>query len=87
MSDAFANHEASLDSPANNAASVTPSDSTDLANVARALWIGGAGDVSLVTVGGQTVTFAGVPAGAIVPIRTARVRSTSTTATSILALW
>lgn len=88
MADAFSSNEAGLDSPAFNAAAVTPNDSTDLTNTARALYIGGAGDVVVDMVGsGSTITFAGLAAGTILPVRAARVRSTSTTATNIVALW
>lgn len=87
MADPFESNRAGLDSPAENAAAVTPNDSADLATVARALWIGGAGDVSVITVGGDTVTLAGATAGSIIPARVSRVRSTGTTATSIVALW
>jgi len=73
--------------PGNRAAAVTPNDSADLEFVCRALWVGGAGNVSLITIGGDTVTFTGVPAGTLLPVRAARVRSTSTTATAIVALW
>ena len=87
MADEFASNASGLDSPATRAAAVTPNDSTDLATAARALYIGGAGNVSLDTVGGDTVTFTGLAAGTILAVRTARVRSTSTTATAIVALW
>jgi hypothetical protein len=87
MSDAFQYHSPALDSPGSRAAAVTPNDSTDLPNgVARALYIGGAGNVALITKGGDTVTFVGVQAGGYVIQRVARVKSTGTTATSILAL-
>jgi hypothetical protein len=36
---------------------------------------------------GQTVTFVGVAAGSVLPIRVARVNSTNTTATNIVALY
>ena len=88
MADAFTNHESGLDSPAKNAAAVTPNDSTDLTTAARGLYIGGAGNVVVDMVGtGSTITFTGVLAGTILPIRVTRVRSTSTTATNIVALW
>jgi hypothetical protein len=87
MSDQFETYTSGLESPATRAAAVTPNDSTDLTNFARALYVGGAGDVSLITTGGDTVTFAGVAAGTILPVRTARVRDTDTTATSIVAIW
>lgn len=68
------------------AAAVTPSDSSDLSNTALCLYIGGSGNVSLDTAEGNTVTFVGLTAGTILPVRTKRVRSTSTIATSIVAL-
>lgn len=87
MADAFANHETSLDSPGHRAAAVTPNDSTDLTNAARALWVGGAGNLAVVTTGGDTVTLTAATAGSVVPVRVARVLSTGTTATAIVALW
>lgn len=72
--------------PAQDAAAVTASDTTHLGNV-RGLFVGGAGDVALVTAAGSTVVFAGVTAGAILPVRCTQVRATSTTATNIVALY
>ena len=71
---------------ARSALAVTPNDSTVLQSGIRALYVGGAGNVSVVTAGGQTVTFSGVPAGQILPIQVTRVRATGTTASLILAL-
>ena len=76
-----------LESPAAHAAAVTPDDATDLATPACGLYVGGAGNLALVTVGGETVKLEAVPAGSFVPIRTARVRAAGTTATAIVALW
>lgn len=87
MADLYANQAPSLDSPAMTAAAVTPNDSNDLAVTARALYVGGAGDLSLVLVGDTAaVTFAAVPAGSVLPLRVKRVRATGTTATAIVAL-
>jgi len=83
----FRHFSDSLDSPAQRAADVTPSDSTDLASGARSLWIGAAGDVRLTTVGGDTVTFVGCTGGSVLPVCVARVHATGTTATNIIALW
>ena len=85
--DRFASYATGLDSPAGDAASVTPNDGADLATASRALYIGGTGNVAVVTVGGDTVTFANVPSAAILPVRVARVLATGTTATNIVALW
>lgn len=76
----------SLNYPAEHAEAVTPSDSTDLAIVSRALWVGGAGTVAVVMASGAAVTFSGVPAGTHLPIRVSRVKSTGTTGTLILSL-
>lgn len=88
MADAIENFSAGPDSPAWTAAAVTPSDSVDLTRTAtRALYIGGAGNVVVVMSGGGTVTFTGVLAGTILPIRVDRVNATSTTATNIVAMY
>jgi len=65
---------------------VTPSDATNLPVVAQSLYVGGAGSISVVTAGGDQVTFASVPAGTVLPVAVRRVRQTGTTATNILAL-
>lgn len=75
-----------LDSPASNLANVTPSDSEDLAFVSRAIYVGGAGALSVITAGGQTITLPALIAGWH-PIRATRIRSTGTTATSITVAW
>lgn len=73
--------------PCRRAVAVTPNDSTDLANVTRAIYVGGAGAIVLITQGGDTVTFSAVPVGTTLWVAAARIKSTSTTATNILALW
>ncbi len=66
---------------------VTPSDTLAIkGGPARALYVGGAGDVVAVNENGVAVTFAAVPAGTVLPIATARVNDTGTTATNIVAL-
>ena len=77
--------------PATQAAAVSPSDSTELN--ARALYVGGAGNVVVqmmgipnISPGTVSVTFAGVPAGTLLPISVRRVMA-ATTATNIVALY
>jgi hypothetical protein len=72
--------------PADHAAAVTPSNSAAITPAARALYVGGAGDVKVTTTAGDTVTFVGVPAGTILPVQCSLVWSTGTTATGIVAL-
>lgn len=76
--------------PAYRAAAVTPSDSAEIN--ARALYVGGAGNVALKCRANDTtlddaVTFVAVPAGTFLPVSAAVVMSTNTTATSIVALY
>jgi len=73
--------------PASFAAEVTPHDSNELGFVTRALYVGGAGTVTVTMYGsGSNVAFE-VVAGAILPIRVTKVLSTGTDATLIVALW
>ena len=76
--------------PATSIVAVTKSDSTDLTG-ARGIYVGGAGDVAVKTVNGDSattaVTISTVAAGTILPIRITRVMSTNTTATAILAFY
>ena len=86
--DNFAGYGYGLDSPAANAAAVTPSDSADLDYTTRGLFIGVDGDVAVYMTGTTTArVFKGAFAGSILPIRVDRVLATDTTATDIVALW
>lgn len=76
-----------LDAPANDAEAVTPSDTVDLVSTSRALYVGGAGNISVVMASGQTVLFTGVPVGTVLRIRVSRVRLTGTTATAMVSLY
>ncbi len=73
--------------PAENAVAITPSDSQDLADNTRGLYVGVSGDVSVEMVGGGTVLFVGLAAGVIHPLQVSRVNSTDTTATSIVGVF
>ena len=71
-----------------SAAAVTPNDSTDLTGgVTRGLYVGVSGDVNVDMEDGETVLFTAMAAGIVHPLRVLRVRSTSTTATNIVALY
>lgn len=63
------------------------SPQTGLGNQGCFLYVGGAGNVSVVTIGGDIATFFAVPAGTTLPIQVLRLRSTSTSATNVIALW
>lgn len=66
---------------------VTKSDTSELTKVARALYVGGAGNVAVVTAEGDTITILGVTAGTLLPLMVKQVMSTNTTAENITALW
>lgn len=87
MADPFALSSAGLGSPAEHAAAITPNDAADLPTVARAIYIGGAGNVKADVVGGETVTFTGLAAGSVLSMRIKRVHAIGTTATNLVALW
>ena len=57
------------------------------ARVASALHVGGAGDLALQTLAGETQIIKGVTAGSIIPVYTDKVFKTNTTATNITALY
>ena len=72
--------------PARRWVAVTPSDTTHLGNV-RSIYVGGAGDVNVEDETGNAEVFVGVQAGTTLPVEAKRVYATSTTATSIIALY
>lgn len=87
MADNFSSWKAGLESPAEYAAAITPDNSTDLANSTRGIYVGVTGDLKVDTVGGSTVTFVGLAAGIIHPIRARRVYATGTSVTSIVGVY
>jgi len=75
------------------AAAVTPSDTENIPSINGGtnngciLYVGEAGDIKVLTTGGDEVTFVGVNPGTFMPVHVLRVFSTGTTADSIVALW
>ena len=51
------------------------------------LYVGVAGDITIVTLEGDTVQLVAVPAGSFVPIACKQVNKSGTTADSMVALW
>lgn len=85
---------------ASRAAAVTPSDTANIPSVSGpagetvnngcTLYVGGLGDVRVLTAGGDTVEFTNVPAGTFIPVQVVRVYAsghTGTPATNLVALW
>ena len=86
MADNFATLSPGLNAPASLAAAVTPHDTNELGAVTRAVYVGGAGNLTVTMAGGGNATFNSVPAGSVLSIRVSKVLSTGTTATNIVAL-
>ena len=78
---------------AGRAASVTPSDTANIPSVSGGtnngcvLYVGGAGNLKVETVGGDEVTFVGINTGTFLPVQVVKIFATGTSATNILALW
>lgn len=76
----------SVMAPADDAAAVTPNNSTGIP-VTRGIYVGGAGSLHVLMLSGADVTFASVIEGQIYPLRVKQVFATGTTATGIIALY
>lgn len=75
-----------VDTTKNDAVAIIKSDATVYNPPLRGLYVGGLGDVAVVTQDGSAVTFTAVPAGTYFPIGLLKVMSTGTTATNIVGL-
>lgn len=60
---------------------ITKHDTNELAQVPRAIWVGGAGDIAL-----DGVVLKAVPAGTLLPVSPSKVNATGTTATDLVGL-
>lgn len=87
MSNKFKTRYTNLESPIVNMFTITPSDSSNLPFVTRALYVGGDGDVKLTTLGDETVTMTGMKAGVIYPIRVKKVFDSDTSATGLIGMY
>lgn len=74
------------ESPGQDGFTITPSNTVDFTTLAKSIWVGVAGNVTLVTSRGTTLTFVGCQAGSIIPVEARRVDVTGTTATSLVAI-
>ncbi len=74
-----------VNAPAHSAVAVVPSDSSDLAFLTRAVYVGSGGDLQVTMADGAVALFKSVSAG-VLPIRCSRVHATNTTAGDLLAL-
>lgn len=86
MTDAFDSHAVGLTSPALTAEEITPDNGANLTHATRAIYVGQTGNVRVMTVDGDIVTFANMQGGVLYPIRVVQVFSTGTTAADLVGL-
>ena len=84
--DNFSRQKTLTNDPFTNAVLVSPNDEEDLEAVTRAVYVGGTGNMKVTMQDSGTVLFTGIPAGTVLPIRVKRIWSTTTNATTIIAL-
>jgi hypothetical protein len=85
MADPFQNHSTGLRDPATNHYTITPSDTVDLPQRPRAIYVNAGGNAVLQDENGATVTYA-VTAGQVLLLRPTRALASGTTAT-LIAWW
>ena len=85
--DDFAFLSAGISGPSSKAVAIVPNNAVDLAFATRGIYVGGGGDLRVdMQDSGTAITFAGLAAGSILPIRASRVYATGTTATGLIGL-
>jgi hypothetical protein len=83
--DTFANFQGGLQTPVRSSFVIAPNDTTELPFVTRAVYIGSAGNLTArLADDTAAVTFNGLPAGSMLPIRVRQVYATGTTAGMVL---
>lgn len=80
MTDQWAGAGGGIESSIEGAVAVTPDDATDLTYVTRALYLGVAGDVTVILLDGTQVQFLNLAAGVFHPLRVKRVLDAGTDA-------
>lgn len=72
--------------PALDGFAIVPSDTTNQNSMWRSLYVGGPGNLTLITSQGNALIFLGVPAGTILPIAGVRVNAGGLTASALVGL-
>ena len=87
--DQFGAYIDTVSGPCRHWTAITPSDTTDLAVIPKALYVGSGGDIAMIGVGAPAtatgVTWSGVPSASLLPVRPRRILATGTTASQIVA--
>jgi hypothetical protein len=79
MEDPYGKYLGGISSPARQHYEIVPNDSEDLPVRTRAIYVNGAGNAALVA-DGVEITYSGLVAGTILPLRVDRVLDAGTTA-------
>ena len=88
QSDPFGSYSDSVSGPCRHWTTITPSDSTDLTTVPKAIYVGGGGDITMIGIAAPAtatgVKWSAIPAASLLPVRPRRILATGTTATLIV---
>lgn len=91
MVDPFGGVFSSVSDPGERAAAVIPSNTADLLETPKAIYVGTGGDIAMIgdneADGAVAVVWRNVPDGAIVPFRPRRIMATGTTASAMIAIY
>lgn len=87
QTDAYSTLAPAPGAPARRAEAVTPHDANDLPCVAKALYLGQGGDLSLIPANGTAAVTLKAHGAGYVAVQTRRVLATGTTAQQIVALF
>jgi hypothetical protein len=86
--DTFGNTQGGLQSPSRNSFVIAPSDTNEVPFVTRAIYVGGAGDITArLADDAGSVTFKAVPVGTMLPIRARQIYATGTSATLLVGMY
>ncbi|MCV6598576.1 MAG: hypothetical protein OIF40_16030 [Mangrovicoccus sp.] len=86
MEDKYEGYTAGLTAPGIDADPITPSDSADLPQVSRGIYVGSTGHIRVELLSGKEVTFRNMQAGGFYPLRVRKVLATGTTANNLVAI-
>jgi hypothetical protein len=90
MADLYSRNANSIDAPASRAAAITASDTGDVANTTKALYIGTGGSLKVELTGmapGAFVIFTNIPDGSLLPVRVRKIWDLGTTASNFIGLY
>jgi len=88
MADIYSVQDQGVHAPARRLVTITPNDSSDLADVTRALYVGVTGDVVVIAANdSSSITIKNAQAGTVLPIQCKRILATGTTASQLVGMY